>query len=66
MKDQKYYYSEIFYSIQGEGHYTGVPSAWIRFLCVIYNAMVLVNKIQQIPQTYELPFWILMYQQCKK
>ena len=30
-KERKYYYSEIFYSIQGEGHYTGVPTAWIRF-----------------------------------
>lgn len=27
----KYYYSEIFNSIQGEGHYTGVPTAWLRF-----------------------------------
>ncbi len=32
--EKKFYYSEIFYSIQGEGHYTGVPTAWIRFfLC---------------------------------
>ena len=32
--EKKYYYSEIFHSIQGEGHYTGVPTAWIRFfLC---------------------------------
>ena len=34
MAEKKYYYSEIFHSIQGEGHYTGVPTAWIRFfLC---------------------------------
>lgn len=26
---KKYLYSEIFHSIQGEGHYTGVPTAWI-------------------------------------
>ena len=32
--EKKVYYSEIFHSIQGEGHYTGVPTAWIRFfLC---------------------------------
>ena len=32
--EKKYYYSEIFHSIQGEGEYTGVPTAWIRFfLC---------------------------------
>ena len=29
MSDKKYIYSEIFHSIQGEGHYTGVPTAWI-------------------------------------
>ena len=41
MEEKKYYYSEIFY-IQGEGHYTGVPTAWLRFFhCAIYNAMVL-------------------------
>ena len=32
--ERKYHYSEIFHSIQGEGHYTGVPTAWLRFfLC---------------------------------
>ena len=29
-KEKKYYYSEIFYSIQGEGHYTGYPTLWLR------------------------------------
>jgi 6-pyruvoyltetrahydropterin 2'-reductase len=52
----KYYYSEIFHSIQGEGHYTGVPTAWIRFfLCNLQ-----CNGFGQIdptnPSTYELPF----------
>lgn len=27
---KEYYYSEIFKSIQGEGHYTGVPTVWFR------------------------------------
>ena len=54
--DKKYYYSEIFYSIQGEGHYTGVPTAWIRFfLCNLQ-----CNGFGQIdptdPEKYELPF----------
>jgi len=54
--DKKYYYSEIFHSIQGEGHYTGVPTAWIRFfLCNLQ-----CNGFGQIdptnPDTYELPF----------
>ena len=56
MDEKKYYYSEIFYSIQGEGHYTGVPTAWIRFfLCNLQ-----CNGFGQIdptnPDTYELPF----------
>ena len=56
MSDKKYYYSEIFYSIQGEGHYTGVPTAWIRFfLCNLQ-----CNGFGQIdptnPDTYELPY----------
>ena len=54
--ERKYYYSEIFYSIQGEGHYTGVPTAWLRFfLCNLQ-----CNGFGQIdptnPDTYELPF----------
>src|SRR6056300_812954 len=54
--DRKYYYSEIFHSIQGEGHYTGVPTAWIRFfLCNLQ-----CNGFGQIdprnPDTYDLPF----------
>ena len=56
MQEKKYYYSEIFHSIQGEGHYTGVPTAWIRFfLCNLQ-----CNGFGQIdptnPETYELPF----------
>jgi len=56
MDEKKYYYSEIFHSIQGEGHYTGVPTAWIRFF--LYNLQC--NGFGQIdpsdPSTYELPF----------
>ena len=56
MDEKRYYYSEIFHSIQGEGHYTGVPTAWIRFfLCNLQ-----CNGFGQIdpsdPSTYELPF----------
>ena len=56
MAEKKYYYSEIFHSIQGEGHYTGVPTAWIRFfLCNLQ-----CNGFGQIdptnPDTYDLPF----------
>lgn len=56
MKDQKYYYSEIFYSIQGEGHYTGVPSAWIRFFMCNLQCNGFGQQNPTNPQTYELPF----------
>ena len=54
--EKKYYYSEIFHSIQGEGHYTGVPTAWIRFfLCNLQcNGFGQINPTD--PSTYELPF----------
>ncbi len=54
--EKKYYYSEIFYSIQGEGHYTGVPTAWIRyFLCNLQcNGFGQINPTD--PDSWELPF----------
>ena len=54
--EKKYYYSEIFYSIQGEGHYTGIPTAWIRFfLCNLQcDGFGQVNPTD--PDTYELPY----------
>jgi hypothetical protein len=55
MDEKKYYYSEIFHSIQGEGHYTGVPN------CVdkIFSFVILqCNGFGQIdpsdPSTYEI------------
>ena len=54
--EKKYYYSEIFYSIQGEGHYTGIPTAWIRFfLCNLQcDGFGQLNPTD--PDTYELPY----------
>ena len=54
--ERKYYYSEIFHSIQGEGHYTGVPTAWLRFfLCNLQcNGFGQLDPTK--PDTYELPF----------
>ena len=56
MVEKKYYYSEIFYSIQGEGHYTGIPTAWIRFfLCNLQcNGFGQLDPTR--PETYDLPF----------
>ena len=54
--ERKYHYSEIFHSIQGEGQYTGVPTAWLRFfLCNLQcNGFGQVDPTD--PSTYELPF----------
>ena len=51
-----YHYSEIFYSIQGEGKYTGVPTAWLRFfLCNLQcDGFGQVNP--KDPSTWELPY----------
>lgn len=66
MQEKKYYYSEIFYSIQGEGHYTGVPTAWIRyFLCNLQ-----CNGFGQLkptdPDSWELPFETFDVSQVKR
>jgi len=54
--EKKYYYSEIFHSIQGEGHYTGVPTAWIRFFMCNLQCNGFGQKDPTNPDTYELPF----------
>ncbi len=54
--EKKYYYSEIFHSIQGEGYYTGVPTAWIRFFLCNLQCNGFGQKDPTDPSTYELPF----------
>ena len=54
--EKKYYYSEIFYSIQGEGHYTGVPTAWIRFFLCNLQCDGFGQIDPTDPDTYELPY----------
>jgi 7-carboxy-7-deazaguanine synthase len=53
---KKYTYSEIFHSIQGEGHYTGVPTAWIRFYLCNLQCDGFGQKFPTKPETYELPY----------
>ena len=54
MKPTKY--SEMFYSIQGEGHYTGIPTLWLRY----FSCNLQCNGFGQVdptnPETYDLPF----------
>ena len=56
MAEKKYYYSEIFHSIQGEGHYTGVPTAWIRFFLCNLQCSGFGQIDPTNPDTYDLPF----------
>ena len=56
MSDKKYTYSEIFHSIQGEGHYTGVPTAWIRFFLCNLQCNGFGQDHPTKPETYDLPF----------
>jgi organic radical activating enzyme len=56
MEEKKYYYSEIFHSIQGEGHYTGVPTAWIRFFLCNLQCSGFGQSDPTNPETYDLPF----------
>ena len=54
--EKKVYYSEIFHSIQGEGHYTGVPTAWIRFFLCNLQCSGFGQIDPTNPETYDLPF----------
>ena len=53
---RKYLYSEVFHSIQGEGHYTGRPTVWLRFfLCNLQcNGFGQIDPTNE--STYELPY----------
>lgn len=53
---KKYYYSEIFYSIQGEGHYTGAPTAWLRYFLCNLQCNGFGQKDPTNPSTYVLPY----------
>lgn len=53
---KQYAYSEIFHSIQGEGKYTGVPTAWLRFFLCNLQCDGFGQKDPTDPSTYELPY----------
>jgi len=48
MSNNVYAYSEIFDSIQGEGEYTGYPTAWLRFYLCNLQCNGFSKMIQQI------------------
>ena len=49
-------FSEIFYSIQGEGQYTGVPTAWLRFFMCNLQCNGFGQKDPTDESTYILPY----------
>ena len=49
-------YSEIFKSIQGEGHYTGVTTVWLRFFGCNLECNGFGQKDPTNPDTYILPY----------
>lgn len=49
-------YSEIFYSIQGEGPNTGVPTVWLRFFLCNLQCDGFGQDDPTNPDTYELPY----------
>lgn len=54
--DKIYNYSEIFYSVQGEGHYTGVPTAWLRFYLCNLQCNGFGQEDPTDESTYKLPY----------
>lgn len=53
---KEYHYSEIFYSIQGEGHYTGVPTVWLRYYSCNLQCDGFGQKDPTDMSTYILPY----------
>lgn len=56
MADKQYMYSEIFHSFQGEGHYTGAPTLWLRFFLCNLQCDGFGQKDPTNPDTYVLPY----------
>ncbi len=59
-------YSEIFHSIQGEGHYTGRPTAWLRFFLCNLQCDGFGQKDPTDPSTYILPYQNIDINNIKK
>ena len=54
--EKEFAYSEIFYSIQGEGKYTGIPTVWLRYFFCNLNCNGFGQKNPMDPKTYVLPY----------
>lgn len=56
ISDKTFKYSEIFYSFQGEGKYTGAPTAWVRFFKCNLQCDGFGQEDPTNPDTYVLPY----------
>ena len=56
MTEKTYTYSEIFHSIQGEGMYAGVATAWFRHFSCNLSCSGFGQKDPTDPSTYILPY----------
>lgn len=54
-----YKYSETFYSFQGEGKYTGIPTAWIRFFLCNLQCNGFGQDEPTNPDSWELPYELI-------
>lgn len=66
MSDKKIAYSEIFHSIQGEGHYTGRPTAWLRFFLCNLQCDGFGQKDPTDPSTHILPYKLIKVEDYNK
>lgn len=53
---RKVKYSEIFNSVQGEGHYTGVPTVWLRYHLCNLECNGFGQDEPSNPESWDLPF----------
>jgi 7-carboxy-7-deazaguanine synthase len=63
---KQYAYSEIFYSMQGEGKYTGEPTAWLRFFLCNLQCDGFGQSDPTNPDTYVLPYQNIKVEDYKK
>lgn len=56
MQEKTYRYSEIFSSAQFEGHYTGIPTVWVRWFLCNLTCSGFGQTDPTDPSTYELPY----------
>lgn len=54
--EKEHLYSEIFFSPQGEGRYTGIPTVWLRFFLCNLKCDGFGQDDPSDPSTYDLPY----------